>query len=118
MTLIIFVMFALLVGMTIGHALGRSSGLKRGLKAGRSEAIAELEDPKPICACNHNYAFHDEKGKCHGTTWSKSGKGDPILSPGGTYVVAYKSTGGSKEVPCACQRYTGPEPLPRYTAGI
>jgi hypothetical protein len=99
--------FALGVGL---GALTYRAGMSRGAKARRK--LDEVTDPKPICACSHNYAFHDENGVCHGVT-TRQVKGDPILSPGGTYVVANRA-GKTISEPCKCKRYTGPEPLPRY----
>lgn len=112
---IILLTLSLAAGLLIGALAGRRSGFQLGYKEGHYNATRELADPQPICACDHNYAFHDpESNSCHGVTLVKQ-KGEPIMSPGGTYVVSHKA-GTTIERPCTCRRYTGPEPLPRYIA--
>lgn len=52
--------------------------------------------PRPICTCDHGYGMHEpDGGRCHGLkqTWSQAL--------------------GQHQVPCTCQTYDGPEPLPR-----
>jgi hypothetical protein len=62
------------------------------------QRVRVLEDPDPICGCEHHYSFHDEEDGCHFT------------------VVHYRNMwNGTRGVltNCSCVRYTGPEPLPR-----
>lgn len=82
----------LLAGILIGRFLpgpGRS---------GRSA----LEEAKPLCGCGHAPSFHDEKGRCHALNevarWDRG------------------KWAGIESVPCSCQKYTGPEPLPAFYA--
>ncbi len=73
----------------VGQARGRSSR--------RTE---RWPDPEPVCGCEHHYSLHDADDVCHGTV----------------RVVTEVGQGGKKwsHHACGCQRYTGPEPLPRY----
>ena len=68
---------------------------------------ARREDPKPVeavCGCTHHYSFHDPKtGACMASV----------------AVDKYSEKGkqvGVEHLPCACVRYTGPEPLPTLFA--
>ena len=70
-----------------------------GFMAGRvwereRHRLARSKEPKPVCGCKHHYALHNADGTCH-------------------KMVAQ----GTNWVPCQCQRYTGPEPLPRMISG-
>jgi hypothetical protein len=77
----------LLAGIAIGWLL-------RSLPARR-------KDPKPVeavCGCTHHHSMHDpETGKCNAA------------------VNAGDWTGKDYR-PCACRRYSGPEPMPTYYA--
>jgi len=63
--------------------------------------------PKPVeavCGCTHHYSLHDpQTGACNSLV-----------------QVARYSSGGSwtgyDYAPCACRRYSGPEPLPQFFA--
>jgi hypothetical protein len=81
----------LLVGVVIGALIGRMAWPARGMAPKPGE-------PKPVCGCKHHYSMHDQSGRCHEQEWRYS-KGE-----------------GEHWVDCACQRYTGPEPLPEFVA--
>ncbi len=72
-----------------------------GYVAGRTRLRIDIErdgrgDPKPVCGCGHGYHDHDaDTTACHAR------------------VVTTGTWRG-----CTCQRYTGPEPLPTYTADV
>jgi hypothetical protein len=82
-----------LVGIAIGWLL-------RSLPARR-------KGPKPVeavCGCTHHHSMHDPRtGECNASVqvsrYSKSGEWT-----------------GYEHRPCACRRYSGPEPLPTYIA--
>ncbi|GAA2760119.1 hypothetical protein F4554_000326 [Actinopolymorpha rutila] len=82
----------LLAGILIGRFLP-------GLGRSRRSALGEV---KPLCGCGHASSFHEERGRCHAlnevTRWD-----------GGRWA-------GIESVPCNCQKYTGPEPLPAFYA--
>jgi hypothetical protein len=83
----------LLIGaliLLIGMVLGRLSTRLR------HRAL----EPKPICGCKHPYSFHNAGGACH---WVED---------------SHWEYGRRIEDLCGCQRYTGPEPLPTYTAEL
>ena len=68
---------------------------------------ARRKAPKPIeavCGCTHHHSMHDpESGACNATV----------------AVDRYNKFGdytGKEHKPCACLRYSGPEPLPAYYA--
>ncbi|GAA4980279.1 hypothetical protein [Actinopolymorpha pittospori] len=81
----------LLVGILIGRFL---PGLGR-----QRRSVAQVQ---PVCGCGHASSFHDEKGRCHAD--NQVARWD-----GGSWV-------GTESVPCSCQKYTGPEPLPAFYA--
>jgi len=63
--------------------------------------------PKPVeakCGCGHHHSMHDpETGACNATV----------------QVGRYNKYGdwtGYEHKPCACRRYSGPEPLPQFFA--
>jgi hypothetical protein len=67
---------------------------------------ARRKGPKPVeavCGCTHHYSMHDpQTGKCSvGVAVDKYS--------GGVRV-------GKDHRSCACQRYSGPEPMPTYYA--
>lgn len=72
-----------------------------GYVTGRTRLHIDIErnrfaEPKPVCGCGHGYHDHDaDTTRCHGRTLT---------------------TGTWRD--CTCQRYTGPEPLPSYTAEL
>jgi hypothetical protein len=58
---------------------------------------------KPICGCGHGYHDHGaESGACHGQ--KKKYRHDGLSEVMDGYM------------PCTCQRYTGPTPLPEFYA--
>lgn len=68
---------------------------------------ARRKGPKPVeavCGCEHHHSMHDpETGACHATV----------------QVSRYSRDGewtGYEQKPCACRRYSGPEPLPSFYA--
>ena len=78
----------LLVGIVIGRMWGRVASKPQKAISG---------DPEPTCGCKHHYAMHAKDGHCHAADYDRWRE---------------------ESVPCTCQRYTGPEPLPTYTAEI
>jgi hypothetical protein len=78
------------------HALQR-------MKMQRQIEGADPLQPKPICGCGHDLAFHNrDTDACHGT------------NPGTEYVEDEARASVTRilvDIPCTCQRYTGPEPL-------
>lgn len=82
----------LLLGVLIGRVWARA------VYSSSKKAIGG--EPQPICGCKHHYSFHDVDGGCH-------------------YVMDWHWE-GKKHIDelCGCKRYTGPEPLPTYTAEI
>ena len=74
-------------------------GIVVGRLSSRLKPRAIDGEPKPICGCKHHYSMHDENGKCQFEEdyhWHK---------------------GERRSDTCPCQRYSGPEPLPKYIAG-
>lgn len=68
------------------------------------------KQPKAICGCDHHLSMHDPKTlECKEI--EEQDDGDPILSPGGTYIVGYKN---SSRRPCNCRQYAGPKPAEMY----
>jgi hypothetical protein len=68
---------------------------------------ARRKGPKPVeakCGCGHHHSMHDpETGACNATV----------------QVGRYNQLGdwtGYEHKPCACRRYSGPEPLPQFFA--
>ncbi|CCH34813.1 hypothetical protein ABZ816_19815 [Actinosynnema sp. NPDC047251] len=57
--------------------------------------------PRAICeGCEHGLSFHDEHGKCHGTTKARA-----------KYV-------GEHTTPCTCVQYVGEIPAERILASF
>ncbi|MGW0231551.1 hypothetical protein ACWDWO_24860 [Actinopolymorpha singaporensis] len=82
----------LLVGILIGRFLPGWGRPRR----------STLEEVKPLCGCGHASSFHEERGRCHALV-----------------EVARWDQGkwaGIESVPCSCQKYAGPEPLPAFYA--
>jgi hypothetical protein len=97
------------IEVLLGGGLGAAifaAGLLTGRVWRRQVAPAIPAEPKPICGCKHHFSRHDDaEGKCHATVEE---------------ATLWQSNGNPyrwKRVPCTCQRYTGPEPLPTYVAG-
>lgn len=69
---------------------------------------ARKQQPRPVeprCGCTHHHAMHDpETGRCNAAVNAPS-KYDG-------YGIAREW----KQSPCACLRYSGPEPMPSYYA--
>jgi hypothetical protein len=80
-------------------------GIVIGLVAGRLPA--RRKDPKPavaVCGCTHHHSMHDpETGRCNAEVTV------PRYNKGGDRI-------GKDYRPCACLRYSGPEPMPTYYA--
>lgn len=63
------------------------------------------KQPKPVCGCGHEIAYHDPKtSECHGRV-EEATKYDPFGS-----ATAWK------RVQCTCRQYDGPTPLPTIYA--
>ncbi len=67
---------------------------------------ARRKAPKPVeavCGCTHHHSMHDpETGECNAEVQvAKYNRGQWI---------------GYEHKPCACRRYSGPEPMPTYYA--
>lgn len=69
-------------------------------RASQKPAGKPLES-SATCGCGHHYAFHDKSGRCH----------NYMKNLRRVDTATGKSLG---LLPCICQRYTGPEPLPQY----
>lgn len=73
----------------------------------RRDSKGRGRDPQPVCGCKHHYSMHDpETGRCHGKV-----NGKPT-----TYGEWSSRPIAWEQVSCTCRRYSGPEPLPTYTA--
>lgn len=73
------------------------------------------KEPQPICGCGHHYSVHDDANVCHSISNQLVSREPKVMKVGYEgedhevhYVEKYA------QVPCSCQRYTGPEPLPTY----
>lgn len=68
---------------------------------------ARRKGPKPVeavCGCTHHHSMHDpETGECNATVQVSR------YNNGGNWT-------GYVQNPCACRRYSGPEPLPSFYA--
>jgi hypothetical protein len=72
---------------------------------GRRRAVAR-KPPRPVCGCTHHHSFHDPKaGACRATV-----NGLPVHRNQHGYADAWE------QVPCKCQAYSGPLPLPEVYA--
>jgi hypothetical protein len=60
--------------------------------------------PILMCSCKHGFGIHKDGGPCQAQVERTS------YGPGGTRL-------GNEWVPCGCQVYDGPEPLPRTWTG-
>ena len=96
-------------GVVIGALVWRA-GYAYGARRERTKIPPP---PEAVCQCTHNYSVHDADGTCRASVKVKIKEGEPILSPDGSYVVAHRGAEYERRG-CACQRYTGPEPLPEY----
>lgn len=65
-------------------------------------------EPRPVCGCGHELAFHDPKtSECHGLV-----DGDPVGYEAHGYPTAYK------KVRCSCRQYVGPVPADQLLASF
>lgn len=95
-----------------------------GVLTGKRRQKAKIpKEPEPICGCNHHFSMHDENGVC------QSGWTDRVLVERGQPRTVQTGWNGEhhkvvydherwetvRKV-CACRKYTGPEPLPRYVS--
>lgn len=74
-----------LFSLAVGYGLGKRAGLSRS-----------PELVQAICPCKHGINFHEElTGHCHGMMETST----------------YSTSSGTKtkEIPCKCQHYAGPE---------
>lgn len=78
---------------------------------------------RPICGCDHHFGHHGEDGVCRFVETIVDTVESLMLTPDGK--VFRDGSGRYKfveeqviraQIPCTCQRYTGPEPLPTYTS--
>jgi hypothetical protein len=83
----------LLAGILIGIGFGRLPARRKGPKP----AVA-------VCGCTHHHSMHDpETGECNS---------EEAVSR----YDRYGNWTGKEYKPCACRRYSGPEPLPVFYA--
>lgn len=76
---------------------------------------------RPICGCGHHFAHHGEDGVCRFVETITDTVETPMRNPDGTVFIDHGGNNRfieqeviSAQIPCTCQRYTGPEPLPQY----
>jgi hypothetical protein len=101
--------------LAAGYGSGRVGRARRRPKP--------FKPPKPVCACEHSFAHHAADGTCkHIETLTDTrdvpitdSKGKTIYRPSG-YVETNEQTVVVAQVPCTCQRYVGPQPMPEYFA--
>lgn len=80
--------------------------LGRLLPGRRRKPLAAGKPPKPVCGCCHHHAHHDpQTGQCRATV-----DGKPI------HFDKWGDADAWAQVPCTCQRYSGPVPLPEMFA--
>ena len=77
-----------------GWLLGRHARLRR--------TPNQPGQPQPICLCGHHYGTHDSATGGCGAQSKERFQG----RPGGDYCDVW--------IPCACVRYTGPQPVEQY----
>jgi hypothetical protein len=79
------------------------AGILIGIRLGRLPPRRKVPKPvQAVCGCTHHYAMHDPKtGKCNAAVAVDK------YSRDGSWI-------GNEHKPCACLRYSGPEPLPTY----
>lgn len=87
------------IGMLVGAVL-LAVGWIAGRVHWRRDRTPELSSAT-LCSCGHGYGIHDEGKSCgaevkRAATWNY-----------------YAQITGYEWVPCPCQSYDGPEPLPR-----
>jgi hypothetical protein len=88
----------LLAGAVLGAILARLPARRKGPRP--------AEAPKPVCGCHHHHSYHDpETGRCNALVNGQPVKFDKFEDP-----IKWE------QVPCACLRYSGPEPMPTYYA--
>jgi hypothetical protein len=77
------------------------------------------KQPKPICGCTHHYSSHGKDGKCRVTVRVLVERGQPRTMQtgyqGSRHELVYELERWEQNN-CACQRYTGPEPMPEMIA--
>jgi len=89
-----------IIGVLLGIAVGRL------WRADARRATAD-QGPKPVCGCSHHHSMHDPKtGQCHGTVNGRVLQTSSYLDR----PVVWD------QLPCKCRQYSGPVPLPEYTA--
>ena len=90
-----------MVEMLIGAAIF-AAGVVAGRFLPSRRSAGRRKEIQPICSCGHAVSFHGDDGRCNATatvsTWDN-----------GRWT-------GQEQKPCACQKYTGPEPLPAFYA--
>jgi hypothetical protein len=101
------------IDMLIGAAIFAAGALLGRFLPARKRGPKPI---KPICGCSHHHSMHDpETGQCHGLvsggeTAARDAKNNPVLDDFGYVQKTYA------KVQCSCRRYSGPEPLPEYSA--
>lgn len=103
--------------------------VRADIRSGGPAAIASSVDLEPICGCGHHYALHhrqEGEERCGHVAivdvLIERGEPSTVRTYNGrlalydTIVVYANEKYGTVERACACVRYTGPEPLPRYVA--
>lgn len=92
-----------LIGLSIAAVTGAGllgSGMLTGYILGRRAATRErpTPPPQPVCGCDHHLAHHHPESKV-----CKAAVQQRYQTSGGSWRVRW--------VDCACQQYTGPEPI-------
>jgi hypothetical protein len=98
-----------------------------GTRSGRTKRVEspkESKEPKPVCGCKHHYSHHDPDTSACNAQWSENvlvERGEPkqVLDFSDGFRQEYSTVYSherfeGRTYSCACKRYTGPEPLPRY----
>lgn len=114
-------------GYLMGSA-GKYWAVKRARKQGRAQAAAEIEAAKPkgaVChGCGHGFSFHKGMGlPCafvearfeERKVLQKDGNGKAIRDAWND-VVKINERVHLGDFACACQAYSGPEPLPEVVS--
>lgn len=87
--------------MLVG-ALIFGAGLAAGRLLPRRKHEPKAVERGPLCQCGHGASFDEAEGRCRaGVERAKWNNGAWV---------------GNEMVPCECQKYTGPEPLPAFYA--
>lgn len=120
-------LFSILLNVVLVTAvmlLGRSTLLHRDRVKALEAKPYESREPDTVCGCGHHFALHGPKGCSHAVAERLLvERGQPQTHRHGFNNEKRMVTYGVEKwdtvtTPCGCQRYVGPEPLPRYTTDI